>query len=106
MSISYQYVEMSKAKHKHGQMSLLLGLLKSEQHSCKIHYSIYHLLICCPVFLSLLEPPRVSFHENKITFPDEAPKRLSCHCERYYPLDVTVCIYMQSALIALNIAST
>ncbi|XP_027005571.2 tapasin-related protein [Tachysurus fulvidraco] len=42
------------------------------------------------VQLNIIQPPRVSFDGNKITFQDEAPKRLSCHCERYYPLDVEV----------------
>ncbi|MCJ8728598.1 hypothetical protein PDJAM_G00006340 [Pangasius djambal] len=42
------------------------------------------------VQLNIIQPPRVFFSENKITFQDESPQRLSCHCERYYPLDVKV----------------
>ncbi|KAB5586826.1 hypothetical protein PHYPO_G00005970 [Pangasianodon hypophthalmus] len=42
------------------------------------------------VQLNIMQPPRVFFSENKITFQDDSPQRLTCHCERYYPLDVQV----------------
>ncbi|XP_060778006.1 tapasin-related protein isoform X2 [Neoarius graeffei] len=42
------------------------------------------------VQLNILQPPKVFFSENKIKFQDESPQRLTCHCQRYYPLDVTV----------------
>lgn len=42
------------------------------------------------VQLNIIKPPRVFFSENKITFQDESPRRLSCHCLHYYPLDVKV----------------
>ncbi|KAM9488021.1 tapasin-related protein [Clarias gariepinus] len=58
------------------------------------------------VQLNIIQPPRVFFVENKITFQDETPKRLSCHCERYYPLDVTVEWFSQPSAGTENISRT
>ncbi|XP_066539619.1 tapasin-related protein isoform X2 [Hoplias malabaricus] len=41
--------------------------------------------------LHIIQPPRVFVSEEKIIFQDsESPQKLSCHSERYYPLDVHV----------------
>ncbi|XP_072535695.1 tapasin-related protein [Salminus brasiliensis] len=40
--------------------------------------------------LHITQPPRVFLSEKKVVFQDESPQKLSCHCERYYPLDVHV----------------
>ncbi|XP_017555940.1 tapasin-related protein isoform X1 [Pygocentrus nattereri] len=42
------------------------------------------------VQLQITQPPRVFLSEKKVVFQDESPQKLSCHCERYYPLDVHV----------------
>ncbi|KAK1795150.1 hypothetical protein P4O66_010330 [Electrophorus voltai] len=36
------------------------------------------------------EAPRVLLNEKNVVFQDELPKKLNCHCERYFPLDVKV----------------
>ncbi|KAF7708606.1 tapasin-related protein [Silurus meridionalis] len=58
------------------------------------------------VQLNIIQPPRVFFTENKITFPDESPKRLSCHCDRYYPLDVKVEWFSQLPSETENVSLT
>ncbi|KAG9276548.1 tapasin-related protein-like isoform X1 [Astyanax mexicanus] len=40
--------------------------------------------------LHITKPPNVFLTEKKVMFQDESPQKLSCHCERYYPLDVHV----------------
>ncbi|XP_052003399.1 tapasin-related protein-like isoform X2 [Xyrauchen texanus] len=42
------------------------------------------------VQLHIKQPPRVTLSEDKLIFQDETPQKLSCHCHRYYPLDVQV----------------
>lgn len=44
------------------------------------------------ISLSILypEPPDVKLSEEKLIFEDSTPQKLSCHCHRYYPLDVQV----------------
>ncbi|KAK3551240.1 hypothetical protein QTP70_013823 [Hemibagrus guttatus] len=74
-----------------GNASLIMKMLKVSDEGtyiCTINSGPFQTQQI--VQLNIMQPPRVFFHENKITFPDETPKRLSCHCERYYPLDVTV----------------
>ncbi|XP_026884992.2 tapasin-related protein isoform X1 [Electrophorus electricus] len=40
--------------------------------------------------LHLMQAPRVLLNEKNVIFQDELPKKLNCHCERYFPLDVKV----------------
>ncbi|KAJ8287793.1 hypothetical protein COCON_G00004520 [Conger conger] len=40
--------------------------------------------------LQVIQPPQVSLSVDKLIFKDGLPRRVSCHCERYYPLDVEV----------------
>ncbi|XP_030641342.1 tapasin-related protein [Chanos chanos] len=40
--------------------------------------------------LQITQPPRVSLSEEKLTLDGKSPQKLSCHCHRYYPLDVKV----------------
>ncbi|XP_057195862.1 tapasin-related protein isoform X1 [Triplophysa rosa] len=42
------------------------------------------------VQVHITQPPLVTLSEEKLTFQDKAPKKLSCECHRYYPLDVQV----------------
>ncbi|KAL4616767.1 tapasin-related protein [Arapaima gigas] len=42
------------------------------------------------VQLHVVQMPRVSLSVDKSAFRDDMPGRASCHCERYYPLDVQV----------------
>ncbi|XP_028836412.1 tapasin-related protein [Denticeps clupeoides] len=42
------------------------------------------------VQLHITRPPEVSLSEERVVFQDDAPQKLSCHCKRYYPLDVQV----------------
>ncbi|KAK2903348.1 hypothetical protein Q8A67_008061 [Cirrhinus molitorella] len=42
------------------------------------------------VQLHITQPPRITLSEEKLIFQDATPKKLSCHCHRYYPLDVQV----------------
>lgn len=42
------------------------------------------------VQLHITQPPRITLSEEKLSFPNRTPQRLSCHCNRYYPLDVQV----------------
>ncbi|KTG32024.1 hypothetical protein cypCar_00010678 [Cyprinus carpio] len=42
------------------------------------------------VQLHITQPPRITLSEEKLTFQDTTPQKLSCHCHRYYPLDVQV----------------
>ncbi|XP_051577833.1 tapasin-related protein isoform X2 [Myxocyprinus asiaticus] len=42
------------------------------------------------VQLHITQPPRVTFSVEKLAFQDNTPQKLSCHCHRYYPLDVQV----------------
>lgn len=37
--------------------------------------------------LHVTQPPEVKLSEEKLVFQDESPKRLSCFCKHYYPLD-------------------
>uniref|UniRef100_A0A3B3S1P9 TAP binding protein like n=1 Tax=Paramormyrops kingsleyae TaxID=1676925 RepID=A0A3B3S1P9_9TELE len=40
--------------------------------------------------LHVVQPPRVSLSVDEVVPHDDLPQRVSCHCERYYPLDVQV----------------
>ncbi|KAK7147783.1 hypothetical protein R3I94_010343 [Phoxinus phoxinus] len=42
------------------------------------------------VQLHITQPPDVTLSEEKLIFQDSTPQKLSCHCQRYYPLDVQV----------------
>lgn len=42
------------------------------------------------VQLQITQPPHVTLSEEKLRFQDSTPQKLSCHCGRYYPLDVQV----------------
>ncbi|XP_026084753.1 tapasin-related protein-like isoform X2 [Carassius auratus] len=42
------------------------------------------------VQLHITQPPRIALSEEKLVFQDSKPQKLSCHCHRYYPLDVQV----------------
>ncbi|XP_067257478.1 tapasin-related protein isoform X2 [Chanodichthys erythropterus] len=42
------------------------------------------------VQLQITQPPHVKLSEEKLIFQDSTPQKLSCHCHRYYPLDVQV----------------
>ncbi|XP_043117496.1 tapasin-related protein isoform X2 [Puntigrus tetrazona] len=42
------------------------------------------------VHLHITQPPRITLSEEKLIFQDTTPQKLSCHCHRYYPLDVQV----------------
>uniref|UniRef100_A0A673HZ57 Tapasin-related protein-like n=1 Tax=Sinocyclocheilus rhinocerous TaxID=307959 RepID=A0A673HZ57_9TELE len=42
------------------------------------------------VQLHITQPPRIALSEEKLIFQDSTPQKLSCHCDRYYPLDVQV----------------
>ncbi|GFX82758.1 RNase H domain-containing protein [Trichonephila clavipes] len=55
-------------------MHLLLGENAPERPSCKVPYSVYHILIDCPVF----NRHRVTFHTSVLTLSDlvgESPHR-------------------------------
>lgn len=40
--------------------------------------------------LHVTEPPHVSLSEEKLVLKAKSPQTLSCHCSKYYPLDVQV----------------
>ncbi|XP_035261871.1 tapasin-related protein isoform X2 [Anguilla anguilla] len=40
--------------------------------------------------LHLTQPPNVSLSVDTVIFKDGLPQKVSCHCDRYYPLDVEV----------------
>lgn len=42
------------------------------------------------VQLHITQLPHITLSEEKLKFPDRTPQKLSCHCHRYYPLDVQV----------------
>ncbi|KAA0702989.1 hypothetical protein E1301_Tti010903 [Triplophysa tibetana] len=42
------------------------------------------------VQVHITQAPLVTLSEEKLTFQDKEPKKLSCECHRYYPLDVQV----------------
>lgn len=46
--------------------------------------------------LHIIQPPTVFISEKELIFNDESPQKLSCHCDRYYPLDVQVEWFSQS----------
>ncbi|XP_067305267.1 tapasin-related protein isoform X2 [Pseudorasbora parva] len=48
------------------------------------------------VQLHITQPPHVTLSEEKLTFQDSTPQKLSCHCNRYYPLDVQVDWFTQT----------
>ncbi|XP_076844631.1 tapasin-related protein [Brachyhypopomus gauderio] len=58
------------------------------------------------VQLHLMQAPRVFVTEKKVVFQDEMPKKLSCNCERYYPLDVKVDWFSQLPTETENISLT
>uniref|UniRef100_A0A673HH66 Tapasin-related protein-like n=1 Tax=Sinocyclocheilus rhinocerous TaxID=307959 RepID=A0A673HH66_9TELE len=49
------------------------------------------------VQLHITQPPRITLSEEKLTFQDTTPQKLSCHCHRYYPLDVQVEWFSQAS---------
>lgn len=47
-----------------------------------------------PLLLFVSEPPHVSLSEEKLVLKAKSPQTLSCHCTKYYSLDVQVCMVL------------
>ncbi|XP_036394105.1 tapasin-related protein isoform X2 [Megalops cyprinoides] len=74
-----------------GNMSLSLQKLKvvdEGTYICTVSAGLFQAQQI--VQLHITQPPRVSLSVDTVIFRDGLPQKVSCHCERYYPLDVEV----------------
>ncbi|KAJ8354960.1 hypothetical protein SKAU_G00225270 [Synaphobranchus kaupii] len=76
---------------KEGNVSLTLTKVKVPDEGtyiCTVSAGLYQAQQV--IQLHLTQPPHVSLSVDTVIFKDGLPQKVSCHCERYYPLDVEV----------------
>ncbi|KAJ8392900.1 hypothetical protein AAFF_G00071040 [Aldrovandia affinis] len=74
-----------------GDVSLSLEKLKVSDEGmyiCAVTTGLFQ--VQQVIQLHVTQPPLVSLSVDKVIFQNKLPQKVSCHCERYYPLDVQV----------------
>ncbi|KAL0985108.1 hypothetical protein UPYG_G00152990 [Umbra pygmaea] len=74
-----------------GNASLTLSRLKVPDEGtyiCTVSSGLYQAQQV--IQLHVIQPPQVSFSQEKLVFQDKLTQKLSCHCKNYYPLDVQI----------------
>lgn len=72
-----------------GNASVTLNKLKvmdEGTYICTVSVGLFHAQQV--IHLHVIQPPHVSLSEDKLYLQTNSPTKLSCHCAKYYPLDV------------------
>nr|XP_019948212.1 PREDICTED: tapasin-related protein [Paralichthys olivaceus] len=82
---------MDSAVAGEGNVSVTLNKLQVSDEGtyiCTVSLGLFHAQQV--IQLRVIQPPHVSLSEEKLVLKTKSPQTLSCHCNKYFPLDVQI----------------